>query len=143
MKTFGSVLLGYITLFVLVFVSYTCLYSVLGEEGAFMPKSYAVSTPWLTVSLGLSFLAALIAGILTNKIGGDDASIWLIVVIVLLGIALSVMNLGAPPAGERGASVPPMEAMAKAVTPNWAQFVNAILSAVGAAVGWKLAKPKG
>ncbi len=142
MRTFGSVLLGYITLFVLVFVSYTVLYSVLGDEGAFIAKSYAVSTPWLTVSLGLSFLSALIAGILTNKMGGDDASIWLIVVIVLLGIALGVMNLGAPPAGERSASVPPMEAMAKAVTPAWATFVNSALTAIGSAVGWKLAKPK-
>jgi len=140
MKTFGAVLLGYLTMAVLVFVSYTCLYAAIGTEGAFMTKSFAVSLPWLILSLALALGAALGGGFVAQKIGADDGSIWLIIVIVLLGIGLAVTKIGAPAAPERSGEIGPIDAMVKAVTPAWASFVNAILSGVGAAIGAKLAK---
>jgi hypothetical protein len=135
MKTVGAVVLAFIVIFVLVFVMFTGLYAMLGAENAFQPKSYAVSTQWVVISIALSFFAGMVGGAVAQKVGGDAAGIWICALLFLLGLAVAIPSLGAPMPPERTEDLGNMEAMAKAVIPTWMAFLNSFLGPVAAWLG--------
>ena len=58
-RMIGGVVVGYLTMFVLVFGSFTAAYLAMGADVAFQTGTYEPSTLWLVVSWVLGFLAAL------------------------------------------------------------------------------------
>jgi len=133
MKTVGAVLLACVVIFVLFAVMFTGLYVVMGPEQAFRPKSYEVSVQWIVMSVALSALAAIIGGMIAQKVGEDLGGIWICALLLLLGLGMAIPSIGAPSPGERGGDVASMDAMAKAITPTWVQFLNAF---IGPAAAW-------
>jgi len=53
-----AVVVGYIAMALLLFITFTVLYLILGTEGSFKPGSFEVSTIWVICSIIVSFGAA-------------------------------------------------------------------------------------
>ena len=57
-----AVVVGYIAMALLLFITFTVLYLILGTEGSFKPGSFEVSTIWVICSIIVSFGAAMLGG---------------------------------------------------------------------------------
>jgi hypothetical protein len=68
LRAAGSVVVGYLVMFVVVFATFTVAYLAMGTEGAFRPGTYDVTALWLIVSLLLSFVAATVGGLVCATI---------------------------------------------------------------------------
>ena len=62
LRTIGSVILGYLVMFVVVFVGLTAAYLAMGTDRAFKPGVYDVTAIWLVVMFAISILAAFVGG---------------------------------------------------------------------------------
>jgi hypothetical protein len=141
-RTIGAVVVGYLVMFVFVFVSFTIAFLVMGTEGAFKGGSYDVSTLWIVVSFVLGFIAALLGGQVCAMIAKSPNAPWaLAVVLLLLGLAMAWPTLAPPDDGQpttRGAEVTSMEAMQRAKQPPAVAFVNPFIGAIGVLLGGRL-----
>lgn len=140
LRAIGAVVVGYVVMFVLVFLTFSGLYLTLGADGAFEPGTYDVSVLWLVVSTVLSIFAALAGGFVCAAIArGGNAPLALAALVLVLGILMAIPVVTAPPSSEaRAADVPNMEAMMKAKTPVWVALLNPLIGAVGTIAGAKL-----
>jgi len=137
MRIAGGVILGYIVMFAVVFVTFSGAFALLGVERSFQPSSYQVTMLWVVVSIVLSLFAA-VAGGLTCAIVSRSA--WgpkaLAIVVVVLGLALAVPVITAPPStATRGPEVGNTEAMMNARQPVWLALINPLIGAVGVLFG--------
>lgn len=139
MRIVGSVVLGYVVIFVLVFITLSLAYLALGADGTFRPGSFAPSTAWIAVSLLLGFAAALVGGMVCAAVGGTKAPTYLAALVIGLGLVMAIPALGggAPPE-PRTAAVGLMEAMAKGSTPAWLALLNPVVGAAGVMLGARL-----
>lgn len=137
MKNAAGVILGYLTMVVMVMVSFSGLYRVLGAEGAFQTGSYAVSSTWGVASLVLSLVAALVGGFVCARIAGTRSAVTTLAALVLvLGVLFAIPSFGVDPAdAARLGDVDGMTAMQNAVTPMWIALLTPILGAVGVMLG--------
>ena len=142
LKTIGAVVLGYLVIFILVFLLFSAAYLGMGADRAFKPRSYEVSALWIAISLGLSLLAAIFGGAVAIRLGRSDKAVMaLAVVVVVLGILMALPALMGPPSGEpeiRTAQVGNLEAMSRAKPPTWVNFLNPLIGALGVMVGGRL-----
>lgn len=136
-RLIGSVVVGYIVMFVVVFVTFSAAYLGLGTERSFQPGSYEVSMLWNVLSIVLGFIAAVIGGMVCIRIAKDPRGPkWLAGLVLVLGIALAVPTLRqAPPSEPRTAEVPNLEAMGKARQPPWVALLNPVIGVIGVLVG--------
>ena len=133
-----AVVAGYATLALVIFVTFTALYLVLGADRSFAPGSYDASTLWVMLSFPLGVLASVVAGYVCAGIArGGRAPQVLAGVVLVLGLLFAVPVLLAAdkvlPA--RAGDVPNMEAMQQARQPKWVALVNPFIGAVGVLVG--------
>lgn len=140
LRSIGSAVVGYIAMFLVVFVSLTAAYLIVGVERAFRPGVYEVSTLWVAISLVVGFGAALVGGWVAWRIGGRVLGPQLLAGLVLvLGIAMAVPAITteaeAGPVAERPGDVGPMEAMQKAKMPLISLILNPLVGVVGVLVG--------
>lgn len=137
LRATGAVLAGYAVMFLSVFLTFSGLYLTIGADGAFEPGTYDVSVLWLVCSTVLNIVAALAGGLVCALIAhGGRAPGALAALVLLLGLAMAIPVVNAPPASElRSAAVPNMEAMMKARTPVWVALTNPLIGAVGALAG--------
>ena len=56
LRTILGVILGYVAMAVLIFLTFTLAYLTMGSEGAFQPGTYEVTALWLVVSFVLSLV---------------------------------------------------------------------------------------
>lgn len=140
LRSIGSAIVGYIAIFLVVFVSLTAAYLIVGVERAFRPGVYEVSTLWVVISLVVGIVAALVGGWVARRIAGRALGPQILAGLVLvLGLAMAVPALtagaGAEAVAERSSDVGPMEAMQKAKTPLVALLLNPLVGVVGVLVG--------
>ncbi|MBD3404494.1 hypothetical protein GF420_16510 [candidate division GN15 bacterium] len=143
-KNILGVIVGYIVMFVFVFITFGLAFMILGTEGSFKPGSYDVSGIWIVISIILGFIAAVLGGLVCTMISKNiKATMVLAAVVLVLGVAMAVPTLSDSGAADtqRAADVPMMEAMQKADQPSWLAFLNPILGAIGTMVGGRLRKP--
>ncbi len=57
-----GVIVGYLSMSVFMFITFTGLYFALGADGAFEPGSYKVSSIWIIASILIGILTALLGG---------------------------------------------------------------------------------
>jgi hypothetical protein len=135
-------IVGYVVLFIVMFVTCTTLYLAIGTDRAFQPGSYQVSMLWIVGSTVMSVIASLIGGYVASLVGkGQTAVAVLVIIILVMGAIAAAMVMFAPEtAGSRAADVPNMEAMTKAQTPLWIAVLSPIIAAVSAVVGGRLGK---
>jgi hypothetical protein len=139
-----SVIVGYVALFLLIFVLFTALYMVLGSNGSFKPGSYQPSILWLALSTPLAFVAAIIAGYVCAALArGGRAPLALAALVFVLGIIFAVPVLTSPETNvARTSDVSNMEAMMKAKEPAGVALTNPLLGAVGVLVGGRLRRKR-
>ena len=139
-----GVIVGYVTMFVLNFIGFVCLYALIGPSNAFKPGSYLASNRWIAISFGIIFVTAIIAGLICAAIArGGKAPLALAIVVIVIGLLLAipaVMKAQANAKLVRTGDVPSMEAAQKAYWPTWTPFTFPIISAIGVLAGGKLKK---
>lgn len=143
-KTIGAVLLGYVTMFALVFVTFGAAYLVLGAAGSFQPGTYQVSGVWIALSIVLGLVAAVAGGRVCVAVARDYGTVKVLAgVVLVVGLTLALLQLGA----SVGPSVRPpdtgtMEAMQNARQPTWLLFVNPVIGALGVLYGGSLRRSR-
>lgn len=138
-----AVIVSYVLMFVLVSLAFFAMYSVLGAEQAFNPRSWDASNRWVSIALVVSFVIAVIAGFVCALIAkGGKAPLALAIVVLALGLLLAIPSFVANQTdqGVRAYAPPLFEAMQKAKQPNWVPLVLPVIGAIGVLIGGKLKK---
>lgn len=133
-----AVVAGYATLALVIFVTFTLLYLVLGADRSFAPGSYDASTLWVATSFPLGVLASVAAGLVCALIArGPRAPQVLAGVVLVLGLlfAIPVLRAADSPSPARAGDVSNMEAMQSARQPKWVALANPFVGALGVLVG--------
>ncbi|CAN5740350.1 hypothetical protein BH23PLA1_BH23PLA1_39530 [soil metagenome] len=137
-----SVIAGYLTMAVLVFVMFTAAYLALGADRAFRPGSYEVSGSWLVLSFVVSLGAAIAGGAVCAAIARRNAMApkALAAIVLVLGFLSAVPTVQArgEPLPERTAAVGNTEAMMNARMPVWVALSNPIIGVLGVIAGSRL-----
>jgi hypothetical protein len=84
-RTIVGIIVGYITMFVLVFLTFTCVFLLMGTEWSFKPNSFDASKRWIVMSLVANLIIGIIGGLVCVIIakGGKAPTILALVVFVL------------------------------------------------------------
>ena len=132
-----AVVVGYATMFVLVFVTFSAVFLGLGTERTFQPGTYQPTMMWNLLAIALGFVAALWGGMVAAKIGqGPAAAKSLAIVVFVLGLVVAVMQMTSKTdPGPRVGEVSNADAMNKAQTPLWVAFLNPFIGAAGVMAG--------
>ena len=137
-----AVIVSYLLMFVLLFVAFSCLYLVLGADGAFKPGTYEASNQWIAIAFIINVIVAIIAGwICAAMARGGKAPLALAAVVFVLGLLLAIPSLVARSDNSntvRSGDVPMMEAMQKAKEPPWVPLLFPFVGAAGVLIGAKL-----
>jgi hypothetical protein len=140
-----SVVVGYVAMFVTIFLSFTVLYLILGQDLSFRPDTYEPSMLWTVVSFLLGIGAAILGGYVCARIARTTtppkALAGVVVVIGLLS-AIPVLMAASTPAVARTGDVGNMDAMMKAKQPAWVAVANPFVGLVGVLLGARLRRPK-
>lgn len=75
-RNISGVVVGYLVMFVFIFVSFTAFYFILGVEGAFEQDTYKVSLVWIIISFILSLIAALLDGFVCKLISKNRKAVF-------------------------------------------------------------------
>ena len=139
-----GVIVGYIAMAAVIFITFTLLYLILGAEASFQPGNFQASTTWLVLSTILGLIAAVIGGLVCVIIAKDHkAAIWLAGLVLVLGIILAIPSLNIPEEEMnkvREGNVDNMTAMQNAKQPPVALILNPIIGAIGVIAGSRLKK---
>jgi hypothetical protein len=133
-----GVIAGYVVMFVLIMITFTIAYLLMGTGGAFKEGTYDVTGLWILASIVLSALAAVGGGFACAAISRSaKAPLVLAAIVLVLGIAMAVPSLS-PDEGEemvRTGDVGNMEAMQNAQQPGWLALATPFIGAAGILLG--------
>jgi len=134
-RAIAGVVVGYLAMFLVVFVGLSGAFLALGVERTFQPGSYEVTLTWIMIWLAVSAIAALAGGYVCVSIArGGRAPVVLAVLVLVLGLLLAMPALGTRPEdapGVRGAEVGNLQAMQNAREPWWVALANPVIGAAG------------
>jgi hypothetical protein len=136
-RTIVSVILGYVVMFVIVFVTLTASYLVLGMERTFQPGTYDVTPLWIFVMLVFSFLAAVVGGTVCRIVSDRKIALALLVALVLvLGLVSAVPALYAVETNAvRAGDVSNLQAVMNAREPKWVSVLLPVVGIIGVVIG--------
>ena len=142
LRVIGGVVAGYLATALLVLVTFTVLYRVLGADGVFQPGTYEVKGIWIAAALGTNVAAALLGGFVCIAVGKSfKAATILSSAVLALGLSTALMTMSrrepAKPTS-RGATVSNREAAENAREPDWVSLSNPIVGAAGILMGARL-----
>jgi len=131
-RDIAAVVLGYVTIFVVLFLTFMGLYAALGAERVFRPGSYEVSHLWAMASLVVSLVAAAVGGMVAGLIARSDRPIWVFAgLLVVLGVLSALAQNAKPlPAGARPADLSGLAAMQENRTPLLLGLAMPVIGAV-------------
>ncbi len=139
-----GVVVGYIAIFAFIFLTFTLLYLILGENNSFESETFDVSLLWIIFSFILGLIAASLGGYVCVLIAKNQKPAMVLAGFVLvLGIAMSIpaLSVSSEEAQEiRKPNVPNMEAMQKAKQPIFLLLLNPIIGALGVFAGARFRK---
>lgn len=143
-RTIIAVVAGYLCMFVLVSVTITGVFLLMGAEWSFKPGSFEASNGWIVMSLVANLIIGIIGGFICALIAkGGKAPLVLALVVFALGLAFAVPAVVAHRANAdlvRSGTVTFTDAMQKAREPLWVPFTAPIIGAVGVLIGGKAKK---
>ncbi len=144
-RIIGSVVAGYIVMFIAVFVGMSAAWAALGAGGSFRPGRWDISTTWAAVSVAVGLVAAVLGGLACAAIAKDGRGPKALAgFVVLLGLALAIpvmtSSVNVADLGPRPETMSMMEAMTKAQSPPWMALLNPLIGAVGVMIGAGLRK---
>ena len=142
LRNVGAVLVGYVVMFAVAFVTFSTAFLIVGTSGAFEEGSYDVTVLWLIISFALGLLVAVAGGFACATVAkGSKAPLALVGLVLVVGALMAVPVLTASDGSQpetREANVSTFDAMQKGVQPPWVSLVNPFLGAVGVLVGARL-----
>ena len=145
LRTILGVVLGYVTLALLIFITFSLAYLAMGADGAFQPGSYDVTALWIITSFVLSLIAAIAGGyvcaIVAKTVKAPFALAALIIVLGVVGALMVLTNTGAAKPA-RTTEVGNLEAMQNAQQPAWVALLNPLVGAAGVVLGARLKKER-
>lgn len=135
-KNLLAVIIGYLGIALIIMVSFSIAYMILGAEGSYQSNSWNVSTTWIILSIGLGFVSAWIGGKICISIARNHvAPKYLVALILMFGI-LSIMNADHESIDTvRSISPSIMEAMNNSIQPLWLSYLNPGLGVLGVIIG--------
>ena len=117
-----SVVVGSVAMFAAIFLAFSGLYLLLGQDLSFRPGSYEPSLLWTVVSFALGVVAAVLGGYvcawIASRARPPKVLAGVVLVIGLLS-AIPVLMAAATPAEARTGEVGNLDAMMKAKQPAW------------------------
>ena len=142
-RIIGSVIAGYLTMAVAVFVLLSVAYLVLGASGSFQPGSWDPSTLWNVLGIGMGIVAAITGGFVCAAIAKNPRGPQtLIGVVIVLGLLFAIPALTGQSAEVASAARPEtvtlLEAVQNARQPVWVALLNPLLGAIGIVIGARL-----
>jgi hypothetical protein len=142
LRIIEGVVAGYVSMAVLVFLTFTSLYRVLGAEGIFKPGTYEVTGTWIGATLMVNVAAALLGGLVSVSVGKSVKSATILSSAVLaLGLVTTLMTLNrSDPAPARTEAVGNLQAAQNAREPTWIGLSNPLIGAAGVLLGARLKK---
>lgn len=135
-----AALAGYVTLFALLFVSFSAVWWILGADGSFQAGSWEVSGAWILASIVLGLLVAIVGGMVCAKLQANRHGVHVLIGIIVGMTLVSALGAGdAVATGPRPADVSMMDAMSSAQQPSWIVWLNPFLGIFGVILGARLA----
>jgi hypothetical protein len=133
-----SVVVGYVVMFTAIFLTFSGLYMLLGQDLSFQPGNNEPSMLWTVVSFALGIGAAVLGGYVCAWIA-RTATPPKVLAGVVLGIgllsAIPVLMAAATPAETRTGEVGNLDAMMKAKQPGWVPLANPFVGLAGVLLG--------
>jgi len=139
-----SVVVGYVVMFATIFLTFSGLYLLLGQELSFQPGSYAPSVLWTVASFVLGVGAAVLGGCVCVRIARTATppkALAGVVLIIGLVFAVPVLMAAEKPAETRTGEVGNLDAMMKAKQPGWVALANPFVGFAGVLLGGWLRRP--
>jgi hypothetical protein len=139
-----SVVVGYVAMFAAIFLAFSGLYLLLGQDLSFRPDSYEPSLLWTAVSFALGAGAAVLGGYVCARIARTATPPRVLAAVVLvIGLlsAIPVLTAAATPAEARTGEVGNLDAMMKAKQPAWVAVANPFVGLAGVLLGGRLRRP--
>lgn len=139
-----SVVLGYVAMFATIFLAFSGLYLLMGQDLSFRPGSYEPSVLWTVVSFALGAGAAALGGYVCARIARAATPPKVLAGLVLaIGLlsAIPVLMAAATPAEARAGEVGNLDAMMKAKQPAWVAVANPFVGLAGVLLGARLRRP--
>ena len=133
-----GVVVGYVVMALLIFLTFSITYLGMGANRAFNPGSFEPSLFWIVISFFLSFVAALLGGYTCATIAKSKRAAQVLaglVFVIGIIVAIPVLTSHDTRPNVRTGDVPNIEAMTKARTPGWVALMNPLIGAVGVIVG--------
>lgn len=140
-----SVVVGYVVMFATIFLLFSGLYLVLGQELSFRPESYEPSLVWTVISFALGICAAVLGGYVCARIARTVTPPKVLAgVVLVIGLlsAVPVLIAAPTPAETRSGDVGNLDAMMKAKQPAWVALANPLVGLVGVLLGSRLRRPR-
>jgi hypothetical protein len=141
-KSIVGIIVGYLVMALVAFVSYTAAYLGLGTERVFEPDSYALSGVWIGLMIGITLIAGILGGLTCAAISKNQTTglVFAMIVFVLsLVFALpNIMKDHTPVV--RAGDVSNLEAMKLAQPPSWLCMLNPVLAGVAVLLGSRMKK---
>ncbi len=143
-KMIGSAIVGYIVMFVVVFLLFSAAYLALGASGAFQPGTWDPSGVWILLSIAIGVVAGIAGGYVCKAIAKDAMGPKILIgIVIVLGLLFAIPVFTSSPdvvATARPETVPMFDAMSNAKQPGWVALLNPILGVVGVLLGAKMYK---
>lgn len=136
-----SVVVGYVTMFAAIFLAFSGLYLLMGQELSFRPGSYEPSVLWTVVSFALGAGAAVLGGFVCASIARKATPPKVLAgVVLVIGLlsALPVLLASTTPPEARTGEVGNLDAMMKAKQPAWVAVANPFVGLAGVLLGGRL-----
>jgi hypothetical protein len=136
-----SVVVGYVAMFATIFLAFSGLYLLLGQDLSFRPDTYEPSVLWTVVSFVLGVGAAVLGGYVCARIARTAKPPKVLAgVVLVIGLlsAVPVLMASSTPAVARSGDVENLEAMTKAKQPAWVALANPFVGLVGILIGARL-----
>jgi hypothetical protein len=133
-----SVVVGYVVMFAAIFLAFSGLYLLLGQDRSFRPGSYEPSVLWTVVSFVLGAGAAVLGGYVSAGIARTATPPKVLAgVVLVIGLvsAVPVLMAAATPAEARAGEVSNLDAMTKAKQPAWVAVANPFVGLAGVLLG--------
>lgn len=140
-RAIAAVVVGYVVMFGTIFLLFSGLYLILGQELSFEPGSYDPSILWTVVSFVLGILAAVLGGYACARIARAATPPKVLAgVVLVIGLlsAIPVLISAATPAQARTGEVGNLDAMMRAKQPAWVAVANPFVGLAGALLGARL-----
>ena len=141
LRPLAAVVLGYLVVVAVIMVSFTLLWTLMGQETAFRPGTTEVTWAWLAATLPLNLAAAVAGGATAAWVARSRALagvLGLAGLMLVLGVAMALGQTGTPTSDAAitaSAQLTAFEAAAHARQPTWAAWMFPIVGMTGALIG--------